>query len=170
MFSSFLFFFPTKKAKTKSAHFFKTLVWHPDKLPKNIFAPLHTICDIKLWKNKPNQILGQVWTQPWAKFWLKKSKSWTTFWLYNIKYIYTHTYIYIYICKCMLWSYFLVQVWPFEGVIIWSKFIFNTVCQKHYKNRGFNTFFWTEKVARKNFRGYYLVQVCVFKTHPTWTR
>ena len=64
--------------------------------------------------------------------------------------------VYIYIC-C--------------GVIIWAKFgllrcyylgqvcfLQNTVCQKHYKNRGFSTFS-LKKIARANLRCYYLGQV-----------
>ena len=62
----------------------------------------------------------------------------------------------------------------FSGVIIWSKFVFfkNTVClQKRYKDRGlpFQLFF-VENNCAQTFQGHYLVQVCVFKTQPTWTR
>ena len=46
--------------------------------------------------------------------------------------------IYIYIAiqpyLYMLWSHFLVQVWPFEGLLSGpSGFFVNIVCQKHYK-------------------------------------
>ena len=82
-----------KKTKTKSAHFFsKTLFWHPDKLPKIIFAPYTLFVffrqpknTIKLGENKQNKILDQVLTQPWTKFDSKKPKSWTKFWIYSRK-------------------------------------------------------------------------------------
>ena len=68
----FLFwFFQHKKTKTKHFFFSETLFWHPDKLPKNIFAPLHTICvllrhpknTMKLGKNKHAKILDRFSTQ-----------------------------------------------------------------------------------------------------------
>ena len=55
-----------------------------------------------------------------------------------------HIYIY------MLWCYYLGQVWPFEvllsGPSLFLKTLFVT---KHYKNRGFSTFFWKKDCARK---------------------
>ena len=47
MFSSFLFWFiQHKKGQKQKMHFIfsKPFFWRPDKLPKNLFAPLHTIC------------------------------------------------------------------------------------------------------------------------------
>ena len=49
---------------------------------KNIFTPLHTICvflrypkkHYKTGENKQKKILDQVLTQPWTKFWLKKTQ------------------------------------------------------------------------------------------------
>ena len=77
---------------------------------------------------------------------------------------YIHTYIYIYICMCMLWSYYMVQVWPFQGLLSGPSCFFQTLFViKHYQNRGFSTL---KNCAQKKIRGYYLVQVCVFKrTH-----
>ena len=50
------------------------------------------------------------------------------------------------------------------NVIIWSKFVFykTPIVKKHYKNRGFSPFFLQEKIARQNFKCYYLVQVDAF--------
>ena len=54
-----------------------------------------------------------------------------------------HIYIYI------LWSYYLGQVWPFQGLLSGpSQLVLNTGCRKLEK-----------KGARKNFRGYYPGQV-----------
>ena len=62
-------------------------------------------------------------------------------------------------------------VWPLEGLLSGSgpSLFLNIVCQKHNKIGGFSTFV-LKKVTRKKIRGYYLVQACVFTTHPTWTR
>ena len=51
----------------------------------------------------------------------------------------------------MLWSYYLVQVWGFLEVIIWSKFVFSKtpIANKHYKSSGFSTFFWKQIGAHK---------------------
>ena len=43
------------------------------------------------------------------------------------------------------------------------------IAKKHNKNRGFSTFLEKKHCAQKN-GSYYLVQVGVSKTHPTWTR
>ena len=58
----------------------KTFFWHPDKLPQKIFSHPYTLFVIlnipqntkKLGKKQANNILDQVLTQPWTKFWLKK--------------------------------------------------------------------------------------------------
>ena len=51
--------------------------------------------------------------------------------------------IYIYIYMHMLWCYYLGQVWPFEVLLSGpSLFFYKTLfVKKHYKNRGFSTFF-----------------------------
>ena len=69
----------------------------------------------------------------------------------------THTHIYIY----MLWCYYLGQVWPFEVLLSGPSLFFTKHClsKKHYKNRGFSTFFLEKKIARANLRCYYLGQV-----------
>ena len=48
--------------------FRKPFFWHPDKLSKNIFAPLHTICDFK--HTPKHYKIGEN----------KQKKSWTKFW------------------------------------------------------------------------------------------
>ena len=60
----------------------------------------------------------------------------------------------------------------FWGVIIWAKFVFlqNTVCQKHYKIRGFSTFFF-EKKLRAQIRGVIIwAKLAIFKLQSTWPR
>ena len=64
----------------------------------------------------------------------------------------SHQDIYIY-------SYYLGQVWPFEGLLSGPSLFFNTVCKKHYKNRGFSTFCFEKKSVHKNLKGYHLGQV-----------
>ena len=106
-FSCFLLFhFQHKIDKNKKCTFFfekKTLFWHPDKLPKNIFAPLHTICVFKIPKKHyktgetSKKILDQVLTQPWTKFWFKKPQI--------LDQVLTLQHIYIYMrCKVQNWS------------------------------------------------------------------
>ena len=52
-----------------------------------------------------------------------------------------HIYIY------MLWSYYLGHVWGFLIVTNWATFVFlkRLFVKKHYKNRGFNSFFFKKK-------------------------
>ena len=75
-----------------------------------------------------------------------------TFTIYYItlQYITLHTYTHhcIYIYAVVLLSGPSLAFW---GVIIWAKFVFlqNTVCQKHYKHRGFSTFVFEKNCARK---------------------
>ena len=66
--------------------------------------------------------------------------------------------IYIYIYAVVLLSGPSLAFW---GVIIWAKFAFykTLFVKKHYKNRGFSTFFLKKKIARANLRCYYLGQV-----------
>ena len=91
-FSYFLFcFFQHKKDKKKTSIFFvrkpffdtltncQKIFSHPYALFVILRCPPNAI---KLWKTSKN-ILDQVLTQPWTKFWLKKLKSWTKFWLYS---------------------------------------------------------------------------------------
>ena len=68
-----------------------------------------------------------------------------------------HIYIY------MLWSYYLVQVWPFWKLLSGPSLLFlkhrlptNTI------KIGVSALFVWKKIARKNFGSYYLVQVGVF--------
>ena len=79
-------------------------------------------------------------------------------------YIYTYICMHIHIYMCIsiyAVELYLVQVWPFEGILSGpSLFLKDTACQRTPWEYGF----------QQHFRGYYLVQVCVFKTHPTWTR
>ena len=65
---------------------------------------------------------------------------------------------YIYIYAVVLLSGPSLAFW---GVIIWAKFVFykTLFVKKHYKNRGFSTFFFEKKIARANLRCYYLGQV-----------
>ena len=67
-------------------------------------------------------------------------------------------YIYIYIYAVVLLSGPSLAFW---GVIFWAKFVFykTLFVKKHYKNRGFSTFFLKKKIARANLRCYYLGQV-----------
>ena len=63
--------------------------------------------------------------------------------------------VYIY----MLWCYYLSQVWLLRCYYLGQVcFLQNTVCQKHYKNRGFSTYF-LKTIARAYLRCYYLGQV-----------
>ena len=82
-FQIFLFTFSNiKKTKTKSAHFFsRTLFLTTWQIAKKIFSHPYTLFVIlnipkkhyKIGKkNKQKNILDQVLTQPWTKFWLKK--------------------------------------------------------------------------------------------------
>ena len=71
------FLFP----KQKKMYFSITLFWHPDNLPKNIFAPLHTTCD------RHKKSWTSFWRSAWTGFWLRNQKTWTSFWHYGI-YIY----------------------------------------------------------------------------------
>ena len=82
IFSCFLFFFrqhKKKKTKTKCAHFFKTFFDNLTNCQKYFRTPLFVFFKIpqntiKLGKNK-QKILDQVLTQPWTKFWLKKTPN-----------------------------------------------------------------------------------------------
>ena len=108
-------------------------------------------------------------SQNWVDFFKKKSISHYVFAcfvqlgskfgvLLSTRQLYIYIYIYIYIC-C--------------GVIIWSKFcllrgyylaqvcFFNTVCQRHYKNRGFSTFVVTKKLRAQN-SGVVIWSECAF--------
>ena len=79
-----------------------------------------------------------------------------------------NTHIYIY----MLWCYYLGQVWPFEVLLSGPSLLLTKHClskRKHYKNRGFSTFF-LKAIARANLRCYYLGQVGHFKLQRTWPR
>ena len=69
-------------------------------------------------------------------------------------------YIYIYIYAVVLLSGPSLAFW---GVIIWAKFAFlqNHVCQKHYKNRGFSTFFFWKKNCAREFE--------VLLSGPSWS-
>ena len=49
----------------------------------------------------------------------------------------------------------------FWGLLSGPSLFFLHCLSKHYKNRGFSTSVWKD-IVRKQFRGYYLVQVCVF--------
>ena len=54
----------------------------------------------------------------------------------------------------MLWSYYLVQVWPFQGLLSGPcSFVFNTVCQKHCKI-GVSTLFFVTKKLRTEKSGF----------------
>ena len=68
--------------------------------------------------------------------------------------------IYIYIYMYMLWCYYLGQVWHFEVLLSGPSLLFyrTLFVKKHYRNRGFSTFF-EKQIARTNLRGYYLGQV-----------
>ena len=58
-------------------------------------------------------------------------------------------YIYVY----MLWSYYQVQVWPFEGLLSGRSLFFqNIVCQKHYKI-GVSAHFFELKSCAQKFQG-----------------
>ena len=66
--------------------------------------------------------------------------------LYISLYIHIHIHMCMYIYIYMLWSYYLVQVWGFLEVIIWSKLGFwkllsgPSLCFFAYKNSGFKRF------------------------------
>ena len=68
-----------------------------------------------------------------------------------------HAYIYIYICVVVLLS---GPSWAILNVIVWAKFVLNTVCQKALQKGvgGFSAFL-KNKVAHQTFRWYYLGQV-----------
>ena len=102
---------------------------------ENIILPAERRRFLKNNSNKKG-IFGQIFNS-------KKGNFWTEIQLYS-----TQIYIYIYICAVELLS---GPSLAFSGVIIWSKFVFlNTVCQKHYKNRGFSTCFEKKSCAQKN--------------------
>ena len=92
-FSSFLLFFlQHKKRQKQKMHFFfrKPFFDTPTTCPKFIFAPLHTICDLK--NNAPNttkfgktsKVLDLFLTQAWTNFWLKERQHWTNLWRYIV--------------------------------------------------------------------------------------
>ena len=59
----------------------------------------------------------------------------------------------------------------FWGVTIWSKFVFlNTVCQKHYKNMGFQHFCFWKKLRAKIWGVIIWSKFAFLKTRSTWTR
>ena len=73
----------------------------------------------------------------------KKKKQMAKLLTFDGQVINSTAYIYMYVCA---WCYYLGQVC----------FLQNTVCQKHYKNIGFSTFFLKNKIARANLRCYNL--------------
>ena len=86
---------------------------------------------------------------------LQTAKRWHRKQLSNI---YTYIYIAIYIYAVELLSGPSLAFW---GVIIWSKFVFsfNSACQKALYKQGFQHICLKRKIARKQIRGYCLVQV-----------
>ena len=73
----------------------------------------------------------------------------------------------------MLWSYYLVQVWPFWKLLSGPSLFFfqNTDCQKkHYKNRGFSPLFLEKKLRAKILEVIIWSKLAFFKTQSTWTR
>ena len=63
-----------KNKKCTSFFFSNPLFWHLDNLQKNIFAPICVFLDTKKYKLERNKQknLGQISTQPWTDFQLKK--------------------------------------------------------------------------------------------------
>ena len=57
----------------------------------------------------------------------------------------------MYVCIYMLWSYYLVQVWPFWKLLSGPSLFFSKtpIAKKHYKNRGFSPFFLEKNCAQK---------------------
>ena len=53
--------------------------------------------------------------------------------------------------RYMLWSYYLVQVWPFWKLLSSPSLFFSKtpIAKKHYKNRGFSPFFGKKNCAQK---------------------
>ena len=84
IFHIFLFTFSNiKKTKTKSAHFFsRTLLLTTWQIAKKYFRTPYTLLVIlnipkkhyKIGEKQATKILDQVLTQPWTKFWLKKTQ------------------------------------------------------------------------------------------------
>ena len=138
------------------------------------------VCVYVIWFTKDSISLPNAW-KPWKKrrkrpFEQKKSlliiknqprkskqskKGRAGWWTFQI------IYIYIYICICC-------------GVIIWTKFgllrcyylgqvcfLQNTVCQKRYKNRGFNIF---EKLHAQIWGAIIWAKLAIFKLQSTWPR
>ena len=69
---------------------------------------------------------------------------------------------YIHIC---CGSYYLVQVWPFERLLSGPSLFFEKHClSKSTIKIGYQHILFENKVARKNFKGKYLVQVGHFKS------
>ena len=69
--------------------------------------------------------------------------SYVEYILYVYKYIHTYT-VYV------LWSYYLGQVWPFEGLLSGRSLCFkSTVCRKQCKIWGFSPFFEKKNCAQK---------------------
>ena len=54
---------------------------------------------------------------------------------------------------CMLWSYYLVQVWPFEGLLSGPSLFFVNCLSKYTIKQGFQHIFCNQKVARKKNQG-----------------
>ena len=162
-FFSYCPFYLFQHEKDKSTFFFENPFFDTlTNCQKMIFAPLHTICvfldqqkHYKNWEKQAKKILDGFSTQPWTDFQLKNPQILDGF--FN-----STAYIYIYIYICMLWCYYLGQVWPFEVLLSGlSLFFFTKHCfvPKHCKNRCFSTFVFEKQIARTNLRCYYLGQV-----------
>ena len=112
----------TKDKNKKCTFFFENPFWHPDKLPKDSFAPLHTIF---VFKTPPKHYkLGEKQAKKsWTYFRrnlgqifdARNGKSWTNFRRYSM-----HIYIYIYICVCArAFSWGLPLGWRHPFPLLW---------------------------------------------------
>ena len=139
--------------------FFENLFDTLTNSPKNICAPLHTICDSKHTQNwgggnKQKKILDQVLTQPWTKFWLKKPQI--------LDQVLTLQHIYI-CCGVKI----LAKFYPFQSQSFGQvSFFKNNWCKKHCKNRGFSTILKIKKKRAPKFQCQYFGQVGLFFGTP----
>ena len=60
----------------------------------------------------------------------------------------------------------------FWGVIIWAKFVFykTLFVKKHYKNRGFSTFFLKKKLRAQIWGVIIWAKLVIFKMQSTWPK
>ena len=90
-------------------------------------------------------------------------------------YMLIHTYIQC-AYRYMLWSYYLVQVWPFEGLLSGPSLLKTLFVTKHYKNRGFSTFLCcAPKISGVLIWSKFRFLKCTqlgpdYYNNPTWTR